>query len=72
MSNEHQIPCPKCHKPLRHRVISNLYWCANENCTDYKGIPAINVSAQAKDMMDSGKDLRNAFRDELWDNENKK
>jgi hypothetical protein len=26
---EHRIPCPKCRTPMRHRALSNLYWCPN-------------------------------------------
>lgn len=39
----HQIPCPKCGSPLRHRVLSNLRWCANSECPDYRGRPPIKV-----------------------------
>jgi ssDNA-binding Zn-finger/Zn-ribbon topoisomerase 1 len=56
-----KIPCPKCGEPLRHRVISNLRYCANVNCPDYKGIPPIKLNRTFRN--DS---LINAFSDEAW------
>ena len=35
--------CVKCGNKLRHRVISNTYWCPNTDCSDYKGRPPIKV-----------------------------
>lgn len=57
---EHKIPCPRCHLPMRHRVVSNLRYCANPNCLNYKGIPPINVPKIRNDS------LVNAFSDEVW------
>lgn len=60
----HKIPCPKCGQPLRHRVISNLRWCANQDCPDYHGVPPIKVDASKYAEM--GKALRHAMSDEVW------
>ncbi len=60
---EHKIPCPKCGQPMRHRVLSGLWWCANTKCSDYKGVPPIKVNANYAEM---GKNLMYAMSDEAW------
>ena len=61
---DHPILCPKCHQPLRHRGISNLRYCINPQCPDYKGIPPIKVNTDT--MIQAQKDLANAMSDEVW------
>ena len=39
--NYRPMMCPKCGKPLRHRIISNMRFCVNPLCADYHGIPPI-------------------------------
>ena len=63
-SQGHKIPCPKCKQPLRHRGLSNLYWCNNPQCATYKGVPPIKVNAEA--MVRMGEHLRHAMSDEVW------
>jgi Zn-finger nucleic acid-binding protein len=41
--NYKPIMCPKCGQALRHRVISNLRFCVNPRCSEYHGIPPIEV-----------------------------
>lgn len=48
---------------MRHRVISNLRYCANMNCPTFKGIPPIKVN---RNYYKDGADLKHAM-DSGWD-----
>lgn len=61
MRRERKIPCPKCGQPLRHRALSNLRWCANPTCPDYKGIPPIEVNIKIS------QNLLYSMSDEAWE-----
>jgi len=58
---DHVIYCPVCKKPMRHRVISNLRYCANPECDNYKGIPPIKVNIKTDSP------LRHAFSAAAWE-----